>query len=169
MPCLTQEIPAKGNEQFDVRKAIAIADFQFGKNAGISLFDGKLKIVKSKKTGKIRNIYTNGKHIVSMRASDGFFTLKKEGGKLLHQTFPPPCLRIVIKNEAIPFVREGKNVFAKFVLNCDESLRPYDEALIVNKEDEMVAIGRCIMNNEEMRSFNKGIAAKTREGINQEA
>ena len=164
VPNLTKKMPEKGNKAFDLQKVKAIADFQFGKKAGDTLFCGKIKIIKSKKTGKIRNVYVNGKHVVSMRASDGFFTLKKEGGKLLHRAFLPPRLRIVIKKEAIPFVNEGKNVFAKFVLDCDKELRPYDEALIVSEDDELIAIGQCIMNREEMLSFEKGIAAKTREG-----
>ena len=163
-PQLTKKMPEKGNEQFDLQKVKAIADFQFGKGAGDALFNGEIKIIKSKKTGKIRNVYTNEKHVVSMRASDGFFTLKKEGGNLLHKAFLPPKLRIIIKEEAIPFVKKGKNVFAKFVLDCDEELRPYDEALMVSEDDELIAIGRCLMNREEMLSFEKGIAAKTREG-----
>ncbi len=165
MPPVVKQMPEKGNEQFDAQKVRAIADFQFGREAGDALFDGKIKIIKSKKTGKIRNVYTNGKHVVSMRASDGFFTLKKEGGKLLHEKFLPPHLRIFIKKEAISFIRQGKNVFAKFVLECDKEIRPYDEALIVSKDDELVAIAQCIMNREEMRSFERGVAAKTREGI----
>ena len=150
---------------YEIRKIKSIADYQFGKGASQALFSGKIKIVKSKTTGKIRNVYCDGKHVVSMRAADGFFTLKLHGARVLHSFFPPPKLRVVIAREAIPFVRQGKNVFAKFVIDCDDALRPYDEALIVSEDDELIAVGQAIMNKDEMMAFERGMAVKTREGI----
>ncbi|MEA2054533.1 MAG: tRNA guanosine(15) transglycosylase TgtA [Candidatus Thermoplasmatota archaeon] len=152
----------KGRVNFDLHKLMAVADMQFGKGAGKALFDGNVRVVKSKKTGKIRNVYCDEKHVVSMRATDGLFTLKIAGAELLHDCFKHQKLRIVVADNAVPFIGEGKNVFAKFVLECDEELRPYDEALIVSEEDELVAAGQCRMNREEMLSFERGIAVKTR-------
>ncbi|MEM1513501.1 MAG: tRNA guanosine(15) transglycosylase TgtA [Candidatus Thermoplasmatota archaeon] len=159
------EKTGKKSRDFDLRKIKAIADYQFGKGAGNALFSGKIEIVKSKKTGKIRNVICDGKHVVSMRASDGFFTLKKEGAKILHKHFSQPKMRVYIADDAIPFVKKGKNVFAKFVLDACNQLRPYDEALIVNKEDELIAVGQCMLNREEMIDFERGIAVITRESI----
>ena len=102
-----------------------------------------------------------------MRASDGLFTLKIEGGKCLHQLFESPSLRVVIEDEAIPFVKDGKDVFAKFVVDCDPNIRPWDETIIVDKKDRLLAVGRSLLNREEMLSFKTGLAVKTREGIPQ--
>ena len=153
------------SKDYDLRKIISIANYQFGKGAGKALFKGNVKIIKSKKTGKIRNIFCDGKHMVSMRATDGFFTLKAEGGIRLHQHFGEPKMRVYVKKEAIPFITKGKNVFAKFVIDCCDEIRPYDEVLIVSKDDELVAIGQCLLNREEMLSFERGMAVKTREPI----
>jgi len=101
-----------------------------------------------------------------MRASDGMFTLKIDGAKLLHDYFKYPKLRVIIENDAIPFIKEGKSVFAKFVLDCDECLRPLDECIIVSKNDELIGVGRCLLNRFEMINFDYGIAVKTRETIN---
>ena len=147
----------------DVLKVSAVCDMQFGKNAGKTLLDGNIKIVKSKKTGKIRNIYCDGKHVLSMRASDGMFTLKLDGGSLLHKKFKTPSLRVIIEKDAVPFVKAGKSVFAKFVKDCDPNLRPFDECLVVDEKDNFLAIGRCLMNRDEMLSFNSGMAVKNRE------
>ena len=156
---------SKKEKDLDLIKICAISDMQFGKNASKGLFKGKIKIVKSKNTEKIRNIYCDGEHILSMRASDGLFTLKIEGGRRLHKFFKSPNLRVVIKEDAIPFIKDGKSVFAKFVKDCDKNLRPYDECLIVDKKDNLLAVGRCILNYDEMLSFNFGVAVKTREHI----
>ena len=98
-----------------------------------------------------------------MRAGDGFFTLKKDGAIILHKNLKKPNLRVVVDDDAIPFVKEGKSVFAKFVEDCDKNLRPMDECLIVDCKDNLLAVGRCIMNREEMLSFEYGMAVKTRE------
>jgi len=150
-------------KDFDIVRISAISDMQFGIGAGKTLLNGKVRIVKSKKTRKIRNIFLNEKHVLSMRAEDGMFTLKIEGAKLLHKSFKHPKLRVVVKNNATPFIEEGKSVFSKFVKYCDPELRPYDECLIVNENDKLIAVGRCILNQIEMLSFNFGIAVKTRE------
>jgi len=155
----------KITENMDLLRISAVADMQFGKNASKALFCGKIKINKSKKTGKIRNIYCNEKHILSMRAGDGMFTLKIKGAKMLHNFFKYPKYRVTVQEDAVPFVKDGKSVFAKFVIDCDEGLRPYDECLIVNKDDDLIATGRCLLNRLEMSSFNFGMAVKTREHI----
>ncbi|MCK5548197.1 MAG: DUF5591 domain-containing protein, partial [Thermoplasmata archaeon] len=148
----------------DLLRVKAVADMQFGKGAGIALLDGKTNIIKSKTTGKIRNVLVNERHVLSMRAHDGFFTLKLEGGKVLHEHFDGPRLRVVVAGDSVEFNRDGKNVFAKFVIECDEELRPMDEVLVVDDKDNLVAVGRARMNREEMLSFKKGVAVEVREG-----
>ena len=149
----------------DLKRISAVADMQFGKNASKALFFGDIKIVKSKKTGKIRNIYCDEQHILSMRASDGLFTLKIRGAQLLHTYFKHPKLRVIVENDAVSFIKEGKSVFAKFVNDCDQDLLPLDECLIVDKKDNLLSVGRCLLNRSEMLSFNFGMAVKTRESI----
>jgi len=156
------------SKDFDLRKIKSIANYQFGEGAGDALFDGEVKIIKSRTTGKIRNVICDGKHVVSMRATDGFFTLKIEGGKKLHSFFTPPQMRVVVDDDASPFIKMGKNVFAKFVVDACREIRPYDEVLIVNEEDELLGVGQSVMNREEMLDFERGMAVKTREGIQKE-
>ena len=100
-----------------------------------------------------------------MRANDGMFTLKIAGAKTLHYRFKYPHLRVIIYNDAADFVKEGKSVFAKFVKDCDPDLRPLDECIIVDEQDNLLAVGRCIMNRKEMLSFDYGMAVKTRENL----
>jgi len=156
---------SKKPEDMDFRRISAVADMQFGKDASKALFNGKVKMVKSKKTSKIRNVYCDGKHILSMRAGDGLFTLKIDGARLLHKSFKYPKLRVTVNKEAVPFVKDGKSVFAKFIVDCDSELRPFDECLIVDEKDGLLAVGRCLMNRSEMLSFTYGMAVKTREHI----
>jgi 7-cyano-7-deazaguanine tRNA-ribosyltransferase len=147
----------------DLNRVKATVCMQFGKDADKALLKGNIKIVKSKSTGKIRNVYSDNEHILSMRASDGLFTLKIAGGKRLHKFFKYPYLRVAVKDECRDFILEGKSVFSKFVVDCDPELRPMDECLIVDEKDNLLAVGRCLLNRLEMLSFNYGMAVKTRE------
>jgi len=147
----------------DKRRISAVVEMQFGKGAAKALFSGNVTILKSKKTGKIRTVMCDGEHILSMRAEDGLFTLKRAGGSRLLRRFKCPRLRVMILDDAVPFVREGKSVFPQFVKDCDPALRPYDECLIVDKKDALIAIGRVLLNRTEMQTFRHGVAVKTRE------
>ena len=149
----------------DVLRVKAVADHQFGKGAADALFDGRLELVKSKNTGKIRNVLVEGEHVLSMRAHDGLFTLRPEGARRLHSRFPSPVMRVIVLEDSVEFNREGKNVFTRFVKDCDHEIRPMEETLVVNEADELVAIGRALMTRDEMLSFQKGVAVKVREGI----
>ena len=152
-------------EKLDIWRITAIAEMQFGRNASSALLNGEITMVKSKNTGKIRNIYCDGEHILSLRASDGLFTLKIAGGIRLHKFFSSPKLRVIVKDEAVPFILDGKSVFTRFVEDCDVDLRPMDECLIVDRKDKLIAVGRCLLNREEMLSFKYGQAAKIRETL----
>ena len=146
----------------DVEQIRTIARFQFGDDGASEILKGEIKAVKSRNTGKIRNVIVDGEHVLSLRAEDGMFTLKLMGGRRLHR-LPYPRYRVVI-SEGDEFIREGKNVFAKFVADMDERLRPADECIVVNEKDEFLGVGQVILIKEEAMSFEKGIAVKVREG-----
>ena len=162
---IENEYRAISQEDFDLKKIKAIADYQFGKGVGNFLFSGNVKIIKSKNTGKIRNVIVDGNHVASMRAEDGFFTLRVEGAKRLHAGFSYPKLRVAVTDDSAEFNRAGKNVFSKFVIDADRNIRPGDEVLIVNKKDELLAVGKTLMNRHEMLHFRKGMCVKVREGV----
>ena len=126
----------------DVKKIKAIADYQFGWGAGEALFKGNIKIEKSKKTGKIRHIYDGKTLIVNMRASDSYLVLSKEGARRLHKAMPYPQNRVAVNEDSEPFALDGKSIFSKFVIECDENIRSNDEVLIVNRDDKLLAYGK---------------------------
>ncbi len=148
----------------DMLRIRAVADYQFGKGASNFLFNGDVKIIKSKNTGMIRNIFLDQKHILSMR-NDGFFTLKMDGGKILHKNLEFKKLRTIVNRESEEFNRKGKNVFARFIVDMDPELRPFDETLVVNENDELIGVGRTFFNREEALTLRKGMVVELREII----
>ena len=148
----------------DHQRIKMIADYQFGNGAGDALFNGEVEIVKSRKTKKIRHVYDDQELIVTLRASDGVFVLAREGARRLHSYLPYPKNRVVVNQDAEPFAREGKSIFAKFVINCDIDIHAKEEVLIVNEEDQLLAFGKSLLNGKEISDFNTGQAVKTRKG-----
>ena len=166
-----EEISDDGTEVYDpdLIRAKAVSRYQFGIEATDALFRGKIELVISKNTGKIRNVISDGEHVLSMRAGDGLYTLRKEGAYRIVSAVPAPFMRVKVMDDAVPFVSEGKNVFCQFVTECDEELRPMEEAIVTDANDKVVATGRIILVAEEIRSFKKGIAVKVRSGAGDEA
>ncbi len=148
----------------DVMRVKTVANYQFGKGAGEVLTDGQLRFVKNRK-GRVKNVILDDEHILSVRHYDGFFTLKTEGAEILKDHFQAPYLRVKVDDDSAEFNRKGRNVFSKFVLNVDEDLRPGDEALIVDKNDNMVAVGRMFLAKDEILEYDTGMAVRVREGI----
>lgn len=154
-----------GRVDFDLLRVIRTADWQFGAGAGAALTTGDLRIEKSRSTEKIRTVHLDGQHILSLRAHDGFWTLKVAGAAILHRTLPAPANRVVVAADSVPFNRAGKSVFCQFVKSCDEGLRPGDECLVVDEADQLVGVGQVMLNAEEMADFQSGMAVRVREGI----
>jgi 7-cyano-7-deazaguanine tRNA-ribosyltransferase len=149
----------------DLARVRAVSDYQFGPGAADALLNGKVAIAKSRTTGKIRTVAVDDEHILSMRAPDGFFTLRPDGAKRLMAALPLPRLRVIVNADSVPFNQEGKNVFCGFVLDADPDLVPMDEVIVVDERDKMVAIGRALLTRNEMLAFKKGLAVKVREGV----
>jgi 7-cyano-7-deazaguanine tRNA-ribosyltransferase len=162
---LRTRAPGPRTLDWNLLRVRGTADFQFGRGAADALLRGTVTFVVSKATGKVRNVLAGGEHILSLRAEDGFFTLKAAGARRLQTVFSFPRLRVVANPDAIPFLREGKNLFAKFVKEADPAIRPGDEVLVVSPEDELCAVARAMMNRREMLAFKRGVAAYVREAV----
>ncbi len=160
------EVPDGGTAEQDADRlrAEAVSRYQFGKAATDALFRGEVRLAVSRKTGKIRNVFSDGEHVLSMRAGDGLYTLKTAGAERIVAAVPAPHMRVVMAADAIPFVSQGRNAFCRFVVSCDGSLVPMDEAILVDGDDKVVAVGRMQMTAGEIASFKKGVAVRVRSG-----
>jgi 7-cyano-7-deazaguanine tRNA-ribosyltransferase len=140
-------------------KLRAIADYQFGRGAGEALMGGAE--AGWARTDRIRMVRSGSDLIATLRAKDGSIILTPEGARRLLELHSPKN-RVVVSNDAVEFVREGRSVFAGFVADADPEIRPYQEVIAVSEEDEFLGTGRALLNSEEMRSFKKGVAVKIR-------
>ena len=140
-----------------------IADYQFGKGIGKELFPEGSTFQLSR-TKRVRQVVHSGKRIATARAKDGFFTLSIEGASVVHRLLPGKRLRVVVSEEAVPFVQAGKTAFAKHVIEIDPELRAGEEVLVTDKEDRLLATGQLLLSPAELRSLDSGAAVDVRVG-----
>lgn len=140
-----------------------VADYQFGAGAGRALFPDDDLTVRRSTSGRPRQVLADEGRVVSY-GTDGRFTLGVEGGRRLTEAFPAPANRVTVGEESEPFVRDGKNAFAKFVTGVDPAVRPGDEVAVVVADDEVVGVGRAELSAEAMDDFESGMAVFVRHG-----
>ena len=157
------------NSSYNIIRVIkAIADYQFGSVISDVLFEeGTISNIEySKNTGRIKHVYVNDDLYLNYRPNIGLFTLSLKAARRILEKIDPPRLRVIVLNEISDFIKEGRNVFNKHVIDIDNSLRPLDEVIVVNQFDELLGIGRLKLPVPYVRSFNNGIAVIVRKGIN---
>ncbi len=117
------------------------------------------------RTGKVRHIYQDKTLLATLRPMDGLFVLTYEGAQKLHTLLPPPERRVTAHEEAVPFIKEGKDLFSKFVTTIDETLRAYEDVFITDAADTLLGVGKLLLSPKEALSFKKGVAVQTRRGV----
>lgn len=145
-----------------LRKIRCIADYQFFPGIGNKLFPEKVTISHSPKTGKIRFIYLGEELISTIRANDGKIALHLKGAEIILQNTKKPKLRVIILKDIVPFIIQGRSLFAKHIVEADPNIRPGDEVIVVDPDDNLIAVGKAILSEKEMRTFQTGVAVKIR-------
>ena len=151
-----------------LRKARIIADYQFGSGAGEALFPEHVEfefiLTRSGRMSQIKD-KGNGMRIATLRSLDGLFTLGIEGAVRLHRFLEYPRMRVVMNNAVSEYIRAGGTAFCKHVIDVDPEIRAYDEVIVVDERDNLLATGKAMLSPEEMRTFEHGVAVKVRYGV----
>lgn len=152
----------------EVTQLRTIADYQFGRGAGAALFPEEADFeIQRSASGRPRQVATGGDRLVTLR-TDGRFTLGLAGGRSLSAALDYPKYRVVVGDESEPYVRDGKNVFNKFVRDVDPDVRGGDEVVVEHERGQVIAVGRAELDAGSMRDFESGMAVLIREGAGEE-
>jgi uncharacterized protein with predicted RNA binding PUA domain len=156
-----EEAALTGREGERLRRS---ADYQFGAGAGVVLFPSSESLsVRYTSSGRPEQVHAAEGRLVT-QGIDGRFRISPHAGRRLAEAFPAPRHRVVVGDESVPYIREGRNAFAKFVQQVDDDLRPGDEVLVVH-EGRLLGVGRAELSGEAMRAFETGMAVYVRHGV----
>jgi uncharacterized protein with predicted RNA binding PUA domain len=146
-------------DETERERLVTVADYQFGAGAGAALFEGPLAVERSR-SGRPRQVHVaDGPRLVSL-GTDGRFTLGVAGGRRLLAAGGPA---VEVGEESVPYVRDGRNAFAKFVRAVPPEVRPGDEVAVTH-DGALLAVGRAELPADAMRDFRTGVAVKVRAG-----
>ncbi|WP_414469085.1 DUF5591 domain-containing protein [Methanobacterium sp. ACI-7] len=127
----------------------SIARYQFNTREADLLVPDNVKII-----GRFdRRLLVNGKQIATLHFNNGFYSLNLEGGERLKE--------INKKWVSINFELKTNTLFSPGVIDADPNIIPGDEVVIL-KDNEVVGVGKAILNGEEMKRAIKGVSVKIR-------
>ncbi|WP_436934251.1 PUA domain-containing protein [Halovenus marina] len=140
-----------------------VADYQFGSGAGERLFSSEESLSMTRtSSGRPRQLKANEERVATYE-TDGRFRLGMAGGRLLQDA--GVGYRVVVGDESRPYVSEGRNAFAKFVVDADEAIRPRDDVVVEHTDGTVLAVGRAELSGDGMASFETGMAVKVRDSV----
>ena len=147
------------------QKIIMTFDYLFGKGISSSLPIKELELVISRKTGRLKSIYYKN-NLISTFRTDGSVALTIFGANILmkKKKFKSSC--VVIDNNVKEFICNGKSVFAKHVKKCGNNIKPGSDAVIIDEEGKIIAVGKSLLSPIMMSKFKSGVAIKVRESVN---
>jgi 7-cyano-7-deazaguanine tRNA-ribosyltransferase len=148
------------------RTLIGILDYWYGKGVGKRILgsepEEKNWYVEIAPTGKLRRIFIDEQLAFTLRPKDFYPVPYDLGARLLHEALPFMRRRVVVNEEQEKFVLQKRSVLAKFVLDADPVLRPGDYVLIVNRSDELLALGQMIVPARIIKDLERGFAVETK-------
>ena len=129
--------------------------------------------------GRVKNVHdAAGGHLVSPRLLDGGISLADEGARWLAGLRPGPLptehededrapgfdgvAAVVVSEDAVPFVADGKSVFCGFTTAADGWLAPGLPCLVHGPDGALLAHGVAQHTSSELSTFRKGMAVKVR-------
>jgi len=150
-----------------LRKLVGIGNYQFGRGVGAVLFDKKVRIECSRRTGRIRYVYAQDRLIATLRAKDGCLALTPFGASIILSKIENAPNVVVVQSDVAEAVRAGGDVFAKHVVQADRELRPAEEVIVTDEEGLLLGVGFAVLSGREMPAFKRGVAVKLRTGSDQ--
>jgi uncharacterized protein with predicted RNA binding PUA domain len=158
--------------RFAKAKFAMSVDYIFGRGTSKNLKFDDLCFEFSRKTGRLRYIIdSKTKEVLFSFRSNGSISPTIQGAKLLlgDNTFDHSSKRprfvVTVLDGVSDFIAEGKTVFCKHVVSCDESLRAGEDVIVLNEKGKLLAVGKSVLACTLMKQFKRGVAVKTREGI----
>jgi uncharacterized protein with predicted RNA binding PUA domain len=143
-------------------KIIHTIDSLFGNGVSKNL-PKNLNFTFSKKTGRIRSVFHEGKLLCTLRI-DGGLAITTFFAQILLKSkkFKENCLEV--DTDSKPFVEDGRSVFCKHVVWCGKNIMISADVPILYK-NKVIAVGKAVLSSDMIQSQNIGVAVKVRDSL----
>jgi predicted RNA-binding protein (TIGR00451 family) len=146
------------------RRLSIIVDYLFGRNVSKALPREGMKLVYSRRSGRVKLVYHNDRLFATVRPN-GSMALSVYGASILSKSRPFLTNCVTVDDDAVPFVKGGKSVFCKFVTKAGSRIRPRGDVAVLDKSGRVIGVGTSMMAGQFIQQFKTGAAVKVREGL----
>ncbi len=152
--------------EYDLEMIRALAEKQFGDGCGDAFAPDDKVILLNRAPGedRIDEIIVDGYVIGSLKYDifSGKFVVspRVEGAVRLL-----PCLKrswVIVDEGAVKPILKSANALAVGINEMSDGIRKGDEIIVLSPEREAIAVGRAMMDGEEMRNAERGVGIKVR-------
>ena len=156
--------PAFGDMRLlDGRKQFStMLDYEFGVGTSRALPKMGLRFVYSKRSDRLKQVMHGDKLFATIRPN-GVIAPTYYGACLLMKSKAYAQNSVVVEQEAVEFVSEGRSVFCKFVKEVGRHVLPSGEVAVLDPARRVIAVGSAKVHGDYMRQFKHGVAVKTRD------
>ncbi len=145
-----------GRKQFSI-----MLDYEFGVGTSRALPKTGLRFVYSKRSDRLKHVIHDDKLFATVRPN-GVIAPTHYGASLLIKSKAYAENSVVVEQNAVSFVSEGRSVFCKFVKRVGRHVLPSGEVAVLDPSGNVIAVGSAKMHGDFMRQFKHGVAVKTR-------
>lgn len=147
-----------GRKQFSI-----MLDYEFGVGTSRELPKAGLGFVYSKRSDRLKQVVHDDKLFATIRPN-GVICPTYYGATVLIKSKAYAENSVVVDQDAVKFVSEGKSVFCKFVKSVGRHVLPGGEVAVLDPAGRVIAVGSARIHGDFMRQFKHGVAVKTRSG-----
>ncbi len=151
-------------EKSDIRQLSIMVDYLFGKGVSRALPQDGYRLVRSKKSGRLKLVFHSGKMFATVKPN-GSMALSLYGASILSKRREFRGNLVTVTDEAAGFVTGGKSVFCKFVTSAGKNILPRSEVVVVGRKGEVLGVGVALLSGRHMPLFKSGVAVKVRAGV----
>jgi len=138
-----------------------ILGYFYGRSNSKGLDIKKFKVLISKRTGKIKQIFYKDKLFGTFR-SNGSFAPTPYTYYALYKTKNFDQNIIIVKEDAVTHIRNGSSVFVRNVKKIGKNILVGSDVFVLEPNKILIGIGRSMISSEQIEHFKSGLCVKCR-------
>jgi 7-cyano-7-deazaguanine tRNA-ribosyltransferase len=140
------------------RQVNALLRWEYGPTVA-SAMDASVRGERSRRTGRLRAISAEGQPWFVV-GTDGIARPTFFGASHVLPLLTEGRGQVVVAEDAASFVARGRSLFARFVLRADPTLAPGASALLIDRSDQLLGVGRMLLAPHEISHLHRGVAVR---------
>ncbi|MGQ9781700.1 MAG: PUA domain-containing protein [Nitrososphaeria archaeon] len=138
-----------------------ILDYIYGNSIHATIDIGRVRLLVSKRTGKVKQLYYDRRLIGTFRSNGSFaptpsFYYLASKNPIFEQN------TVIIREDAVTHIQEGSSVFVQNVKKMGRNVSVGSDVFILSPNRELIGIGRSTISTGQIERFKSGLCVKNR-------